>query len=165
MWKDIYGWEEYYEISDHGEIRNKLTGNLISGDRNNIGYMRVCLYHKGHVPEKQRFFRHRLVAIHFIPNPNHLPEVNHIDADITNNDISNLEWCSRKQNEMHSRFLGRKPYRPFIVTKEDGTETRYNVTSELADELHITSASIKSWLHNKTKGYKHYGIKSIQYVK
>lgn len=56
MWKDIYGWEEYYEISDHGEIRNKLTGNLISGDRNNIGYMRVCLYHKGHVPEKQRFF-------------------------------------------------------------------------------------------------------------
>ena len=77
MWKDIKNWENIYQINDSGDVRNKITGNIIKGDRNSSGYFRVCLYDKNHIPEKQRFFRHRLVAEHFIPNPFGYQEVNH----------------------------------------------------------------------------------------
>lgn len=46
MWKDIKTWENIYQISDSGDVRNKITGNIIKGDRNSSGYFRVCLYDK-----------------------------------------------------------------------------------------------------------------------
>lgn len=56
MWKDIIGWEKYYEISDEGKVRNKLTRHIKVTDRNNCGYHRVTLYNKNNYPQKQRFF-------------------------------------------------------------------------------------------------------------
>lgn len=164
MWKDIIGWEKYYEINEHGDVRNKLTKHLVIGDKNSIWYMRVCLYNKNHNPKKQRFFRHRLVATHFIQNPYNLPEVNHLDTDITNNDVSNLEWVTRNENEQHSRLLGHKPYKPFVVTKEDGNKIKYDNRISLAKELNTSRQTIKNWLKGRSKGYKNYGITSIQYV-
>lgn len=120
MWKDIKGWEDFYEINDYGEVRNKLTMRLIIGDKNSTGYSRVCLYNKSHIPNKQRFFRHRLVAEHFIPNPLNLPEVNHKDANIDHNYLSNLEWVTKKENELHSRIFGSKEYKPFRVLYKSG---------------------------------------------
>ena len=49
---------------------------------------------------------HRLVAKHFIPNPNNLEQVNHIDGDKTNNTVSNLEWCTNEYNMKHSYDIG-----------------------------------------------------------
>lgn len=47
MWKDIKGWESYYEISDLGEVRNKKTNKLVCIDYSNrSGYARVTLYYK-----------------------------------------------------------------------------------------------------------------------
>lgn len=54
MWKDIKNWENTYQISDSGDVRNKITGNIIKGDRNSSGYFRVCLYDKNHIPEKNK---------------------------------------------------------------------------------------------------------------
>ena len=115
MWKDIKNWENIYQISDSGDVRNKITGNIIKGDINSSGYFRVCLYDKNHIPEKQRFFRHRLVAEHFIPNPFGYQEVNHKDHNLEHNYVSNLEWCTRNDNELDSRMFGTKKYRPFKV--------------------------------------------------
>lgn len=47
----------------------------------------------------KKFLIHKLVACAFIPNPNNLPEINHIDADTSNNNINNLEWISSKDNK------------------------------------------------------------------
>lgn len=59
---------------------------------------------------------HRLVAQAFIPNPNNLPQINHIDENVNNNRVDNLEWCTvgyninyGKRNEKVSNALkGRK---------------------------------------------------------
>lgn len=164
MWIDIKDWENLYEVNEQGEVRNKLTGKLLAGDVNSAGYHRICLYNKEHDPPKQRFFRHRLVAQHFIPNPSNYPEVNHIDANKGHNFKENLEWCTRKYNEIHSRMIGIKEYKKFTATFENGDTKTYNTTTELALELGITRATVKCWLHKTNNGFKKYNIKNVEYI-
>lgn len=164
MWKDIKGWEGLYEVSDSGFVRNKITNHIICFDINTAGYYRVTLYRKGHTPPHQRFLLHRLVAMTFIENPNNLPEVNHIDGDKSNNSVSNLEWISRKDNELHSRKFGGKIYKPFFVLFDDGAKKTYDAKQDFASEIGVSSVSVKSWLHNECRGYKNHGIKNIGYI-
>ena len=63
---------------------------------NHRGYNRVNL-------KRKSYLVHRLVAETFIPNPNNFPQVNHIDKDKTNNNVTNLEWCDSQQNNEHSK--------------------------------------------------------------
>lgn len=49
---------------------------------------------------------HRLVALAFIPNPNNFPYINHKDACKSNNNVSNLEWCSQQDNSLHAKHMG-----------------------------------------------------------
>lgn len=65
--------------------------------------MVVGLYKKGQV---KIYSVHRLVALAFIPNPENKPEVNHINGIKTDNKISNLEWCTRRENNRHSWDMG-----------------------------------------------------------
>lgn len=164
MWKPIKDWEELYSINELGEVKNNKTNKLIIGDVNNAGYFRVSLCDKSNSRSK-RYFRHRLVAEHFIDNPNNLTEVNHIDGNKSHNYVDNLEWISRKDNERHSRReLGNKGYKPFKVIYEDGREKVYEFKSDLAEILGVTTASIKNYLHGKSKGYINYGIILIEYI-
>jgi len=120
VWKDIEGYKGYYQISNMGQVRSvsrmvmsggvarKRVGKLLKQYCGTDGYMYVRLCKLG----KAKYWRaHRLVAIHFIPNPNNYPAVNHLDADVTNNQISNLEWCTIKQNNKHTYNLGRNNQR------------------------------------------------------
>lgn len=94
MWKEIKGYEGLYWVSDQGHVKNKY-GHILKPEYSNKGYACVQL-RKGDKTKKHRI--HRLVAVTFIPNPLHLPEVNHIDENKMNNRASNLEWCSHIQN-------------------------------------------------------------------
>lgn len=164
MWKPIKEWETLYCVNENGEVMNIKTNKLIVGDVNNVGYYRVCLYDKKN-NRKKRYFRHRLVALHFIDNPNNYEEVNHIDGDKSNNNVSNLEWITREQNERHCRaVLQTKEHKPFRVVFENGEVTEFEVKSELSDKLGITSACVKEWLHKNNQGFKRHGIVSIEYI-
>lgn len=95
-----------YEVSNLGKVRNITSKNCLKPKNNGRGYLYVDLYnHMKH----QRYYIHRLVALTFIPNPKNLPQVNHIDANKSNNIQSNLEWVTAKENLKHARKLGLVP--------------------------------------------------------
>lgn len=84
-----------YEINTKGQVRNS-NKHILSQSISNAGYYRVHLCKNG----KAKWYAvHKLVAETFIPNPLHLPEVNHKDENKLNNDVSNLEWCSNNYNK------------------------------------------------------------------
>ena len=164
MWIPIQNWETLYAVNEYGEVINLRNNHIIVGDKNSVGYQRVTLYCKSHNPPIQRFFRHRLVAIHFIPNPHNYSEVNHLDLNIDNNHVSNLEWTDRFSNERHSRVYGRKPYKPFEVRYSDDSIETFHTTGDLATKIGVTRGCIKNWLQEKTHGYKNFNIASITYI-
>ena len=100
IWKEIEGFEGLYEVSTKGRVRNKKTNRILGGGYDNIGYRFVLLCKANSKPKQIKV--HRLVALAFIPNPNKLPQVNHIDEDKLNNDVKNLEWVTASQNQRHS---------------------------------------------------------------
>ena len=67
------------------------------------------------------YLKHRLIAATFLPNPLNLPEVDHIDGDKTNNDISNLRWVSRSENCRNRRQTPRRE-REYVDVDEDELE-------------------------------------------
>ena len=101
IWKDIEGFEGLYQVSNLGNVKSLVDSNGVSREKIrkpsicSNGYLQVILYKNKTI---KHFSVHRLVAIAFIPNPNNLPCVNHIDECKTNNVASNLEWCTHKEN-------------------------------------------------------------------
>lgn len=113
MTKAIPGYEGLYEADSNGiiwSLRHPRTGGrkALNIYLNTKGYPHVTL-HKDKV--RQNFRTHRIIAKLFIPNPNNLPEVNHLDGNKQNNSVSNLEWCTGKENVRHSfEVIGRQRF-------------------------------------------------------
>lgn len=100
IWKTIRDFSSY-EVSNKGRVRNKKTGRIRkpSNDR----YLSVDLYRDGDFKRKSI---HRLVAEAFIPRIDGKDQINHIDGDKHNNDVSNLEWCTSAENNRHAVNTG-----------------------------------------------------------
>ena len=93
----IEGFEKY-EVSNLGRVRNIKSGRILKPFPNRGGYLRHKLY--GY-DKKKNLPLHRIIATAFIDNPDEKPCVNHIDENKLNNDLSNLEWCTVKENNIH----------------------------------------------------------------
>ena len=105
-WRDIRGYEGLYQVSNLGNVKSfnnriKHKNPMIlkqTIDRKN-GYLTVSLSRNG----KKKIYRvHKLVASIFIDNSNNYPVINHKDGKKLNNCVDNLEWCTYKQNIIHS---------------------------------------------------------------
>jgi hypothetical protein len=128
-YKWIIGYEGDYDISESGEVRSHIisqhnkTGNpkpLFVGT-NKWGY-RFCRVGTKDKLNKKSVRIHREVAKAFVPNPENLPEVNHIDGDKSNNHYSNLEWVSREKNIQHAWANGLYP----LIQGEKQNNTKLN---------------------------------------
>lgn len=114
IWKNIKGYEEFYQVSNLGRIKclNKtITYNQDGREKSyarkqsimrtnqNGKYTMIILCADGH---RKSMRLHRLVATHFIENPENKKEVNHKDGNKKNNSVENLEWATSKENSLHA---------------------------------------------------------------
>ena len=97
---EIEGFEKY-EVSNLGKVRNIKSGRILKPRLHREGYLRHALYKNN---KQKNLLLHRILATAFIDNPGEKTQVNHIDENKTNNDLSNLEWCTVKENNIQIQF-------------------------------------------------------------
>jgi hypothetical protein len=100
---NIYEYKHYF-IDEFGNVFNSSLKKLKSAKNKNNGYIQIILQNGVQGLKPKNFYIHRLVALTYIENINNYPQINHIDFNKSNNHISNLEWCTGKQNIQHKIF-------------------------------------------------------------
>ena len=118
-WRNAVGYEGLYMVSSFGRVKSLdrvvcgINGNRFLKGKDKIighyknGYAKVMLCKDG---VKKTLKPHRLVAEAFLPNPSNKPCVNHIDGNPSNNNVSNLEWCTYSENTRHSFDVLKRGY-------------------------------------------------------
>lgn len=108
QWKDIEGYEGLYQVSNLGNVKSLNRTSIKEGRDYRVkekilktflcssGYPTVVLSNNG---KKETLMVHRLVALHFIPNPHKYEQINHKDENKNNNNVDNLEWCTAEYND------------------------------------------------------------------
>lgn len=161
-WKPIPGYEGYYELSSTGKVRSvghtvkskggarTTNGRVRRQYQGTNGYMYVNL---SVCNKSYRKTVHRLIALAFIPNPGNLPEINHIDGDKTNNNVSNLEWCTHKYNTQHAYDKGLNSNKRRVRCIETGMV--FDSTADASAYLGYKSGGVSNMMRQgKTcKGY------------
>lgn len=181
IWKDIKGFEEYYQVSNYGNIKSltrfdgirERQGQEIKQSLKYNGYLQVGLRKNS---ERKFYSVHRLVAIHFIDNPENKPQVNHIDCNKQNNNINNLEWATSKENLHHAKINGlrnnmpkgekhpsfgkfaenSKTAKPVIRYERKTGKTKLYEAKILAKNDGFDVTSISKCCHKKLKTHKGY---------
>ncbi len=110
-WKPIPDYEGFYEVSDDGQVRSvdriiitkagvkrKQEGKLLSQAKDKDGYPKVQLNKEG---KGKTWLIHKLVSLAFLENTDSKPCVNHKNGVKTDNNVSNLEWATVKENTIH----------------------------------------------------------------
>jgi hypothetical protein len=166
IWKDIPGYETLYQASNLGRIKRILfKNNIVTKKENKILKTRInknnreqiMLYKNG---KRKNMTVHRLVASAFLENPNNYPEVNHIDGNSLNNNVNNLEWCTKQYNMKHAydnnlthvKEYNKKMSKPII--RSDGI--KYHNAYAAAKDLGVTVFAVRDVLKGRTKTCKGY---------
>lgn len=157
-WKPIIGFEEYYLVSDSGQVWSIRRRRALKPAIDKYGYEKVGLFdgHKLHTRTV-----HKLVAQAFIPNPHNLPSVNHINEVKTDNRVVNLEWVSIADNDNHGtrneRMANTKCRLPVEQIFPNGTTVRYKGVKDAYRKTGINRCCIAQCCKNIRKtagGYK-----------
>ena len=102
MVKDIQGYENLYTIDDKGNVFSFRSNRYLKWHDDGSGYQYVQLFKNGKRKCKKV---HRLVAEHFLKNPDNLPQVNHKNENKKNNSVDNLEWCTANYNNNYGNRI------------------------------------------------------------
>lgn len=142
-----------YTINTNGKIFNKHNRELKLHIKN--GYKQVGLNKNR---KNKKFYVHRLVAMHFIPNRDiESKVVNHKDGNKLNNDVSNLEWVTYSKNSIHAYEQGLidKGYRE--IKQYDENHTLLNTFKDIKEAmtvLKLTNGEVRSQIYNNNKSRK-----------
>ena len=92
---DVIGYEGLYQINKNGQVWSCRYNRFLK-PQNNKGYLMVTL------SKNKKYKVHRLLAIQFIPNPDNLPIIDHIDQNKSNNTLENLRWATNSINQQNT---------------------------------------------------------------
>lgn len=108
-WRQIKDWEGIYEVSNLGNVKRvcKASGTKTGFIKPWISTTKYYVVSLTKNNTKKKYKVHRLVAQAFLMNQENKGDVNHIDNNRLNNNLSNLEWCTRKENMQHASRCGR----------------------------------------------------------
>lgn len=156
-WRPIKGFEGKYEVSNLGRIRSlnyrgigKVQVLKLAANKDN--YLLVDLCREG---KKKTYQVHRLVAEAFIPNPNNLPCVNHLNEQKQDNRASNLEWCDHKYNNnygSHNERAGKARCKAVICLE---LQRVFQSVTEVGEYLGCTGGNVSQAIKKgcKCMGY------------
>lgn len=172
VWKDIQGFEGYYQISNFGRVKSctritskgkRLSEQLLKGSVVDNDYLRVMLYKNS----KYKACRvHSLVAKHFLSNNNDNLVVNHIDGDKLNNHADNLEYVTYTENLRHAyknRLRCANHLYKHVRFSIDGEEYTFNKVEDAAIFLNVSSSSLINVLKGRVRNSKKVP-KDAQYI-
>lgn len=140
-----------YYITDDCRIYNSITKRFLNPYQvlNGRGKTKKYLGLNLHIDGKQtNVMYHRLIAEAFIPNPNNLPQVNHIDGNLLNNSLDNLEWVSASYNNIHAITNG---LRPCKLNQQKADEIRDLINKGIKPKEIMKLYDIKSTMFYKIK--------------
>jgi hypothetical protein len=163
-WKQI-AYSPNYQVSNLSNIRhvNKNKNMFINYERLKKTNTRARIYlpidnkHKG-------YYLHRIVAEHFLENPNHLPEVNHKNGDFYDNRACNLEWISKNDNMNHAvdnKLMVRFTRRVRVLNKKTNQEQLFDSITECAKHLQCSKGTISQECKGKIKNKALRSIKEV----
>lgn len=121
--------EGSFIVYENGDIYNAKTNNKLKAVDNGVGYLRVGLYAGNN--KHKLYYVHRLLAMAFIDNPDNKQFINHIDGNTKNNELNNLEWCTKSENGLHAFKLGLNKPNPCYGEKNGNTY----ITNETASKI------------------------------
>jgi hypothetical protein len=182
--KNILGYEGLYLIDSLGNVvscprqqgsrfvnQYKILGTKV----NKFGYKEVALSKDG---KTKTLLLHRLMAIHFVPNPDNLPVVNHKNGIKTDNRIENLEWVTRSQNAKHAYVNNLGGFKDFAnagikamnenmqyvlirLVAPDGKELQFESARDAAQYLGTTNDEVTRAIRKsqRVKGHYAFGLK------
>lgn len=156
VWKDIKGYEGLYQISNFGKVKSLYSNKILKNGNNGKGYLFVFLCKD---KNSKRFYIHRLVAVHFLPLIGNKTQVNHIDGNKNNNKVDNLEWCTNKENLIHSVVYLNKhnPHRIMCIE----TNKIYYSISNASKSFNMHHAHLLEHLKGKRKSFAGYHWKYV----
>lgn len=155
IWKDVVGYEGYYLVSNMGNVKS-LSREICDG-RIRVGKPKkktICKgYHRIRVNkdrEQATLLFHRVVALAFMPNPENKPQINHINGIKTDNRVENLEWCTGKENVIHSWDIGLSNLENYNIgdTRRGVTSAKAKMVINLETGIFYDSARQVSLNHN-----------------
>ena len=141
-----------YSVSTEGRIRKNSDQKILTPSRKPSGYMQINLFTNDGRRKKE--YVHRLMALTFLDNPNHFPEVNHIDGVRDNNTLSNLEWITHAENMAKSTWP-----KKISVYLGDNLVGTFAKIEDACSELGLTGSNVSACLHGNQTTHKGFTFK------
>lgn len=147
LWKK-HPYIDKIEVSSFGRVRS-VKGHYYKNNNDKDGYLTVGFRVNGKRVNKKV---HRLIAEAFVPNPNTLPQINHKDSDRTNNNVSNLEWCTASYNRQYCEKYGISQGMPVLAINLSTMEvSQFRSQHEAGRVLGVEPTNISSVIKGKIK--------------
>ena len=166
MFKDVVGYEDYFSVSENGEIFSKRTNKILIQGVSKTGYKVLSSRIGGRKGKSICLKVHRMIAEAFIPNPNGYPIINHIDGDKLNNSLDNLEWCTHQQNSIHAIVTGlNNPSEYNSGSKNHNSKVTENDVIDIRNMFSVYEGKKRYFYENVASiyGISPYYIKSLVY--